>query len=66
MNRKKLFKLLLIIAVVFAVLAWPAFAEEAAGEEHRALYTAQSGHLHRLLLPLFLPLSPRRYIVLFS
>lgn len=36
MNRKKLFKLLLIIAVVFAVLAWPAFAEEAAGEEHQS------------------------------
>jgi len=36
MHRKKILILLLVTAVVFVVLAWPAFAEEAA-EEHQSI-----------------------------
>ncbi len=37
MNRRKLFTLLLLITLIFAVLAWPAFAEDVAVEEHQSI-----------------------------
>ena len=37
MNQKKLFTLLLVATVIFVALAWPAFAEDAADDEHQSI-----------------------------